>query len=107
MLLKKTVSAEGQIEITLNGQELDLELSRLLTGTTGEEEKGIFNGENSAYFEFGDFRNRIIFQSFLDFCWQFEDIYEVIQTRVDQVRAWVQDCRDSGGEGEISTNDVD
>lgn len=98
MLIRKEVSDKGKIEITINGQSLDSNLSRELTGTTSEEKSGVFYAEAlSVGFHFGAFYREIVFSGTYSITWQMEDLVPAISARIKKVREWVQDCKDSGG----------
>lgn len=98
MVLEKKVSKDGMIETTINGKKLDYALSRKLTGTIFEQENGVFSHDrNTEYFEFGDFKASIHFNGTYDESWHIEDLSTAIFARIEKVRGWVDDCKNSGG----------
>lgn len=105
MLLKKEVGKDGNITISIDKKPLDHILSRELTGTTGEKGYGVFEHESvTETFEFGDFKAAITFEGTYNYCWQMEDLAPAIFARIEKVRDWVEDCKDSGGEVEDGKN---
>jgi hypothetical protein len=105
MLLKKTVTKIGEVEVTIDGKTLDFELSRILTGTDNENRSGVFEGgEAEGWFKFGDFHSTIFFGGTYDITWQMDDLAPAIFDRIKKVREWVRDCRDSGGERSYDEN---
>lgn len=78
--------------------------SRMLTGTTSEARKGIFEnwiGHNSEYsetvkFEYGDFTKEFDFYPILiDISQTADDILSRFITRIETVKSWVAECKDS------------
>jgi hypothetical protein len=70
-----------------------VDISRKLTGTTGEDGSGIFEdglGE-SISFAYGDFESFNIFDGLpgLDYDRSATDIHNVLKERINRVRAWV------------------
>jgi len=105
MKLYKTVSEEGLININIEGEELDPELSRKLTGTTNEGGAGIFAEGLSDDFEFGDFQAEISFAGRLNRQWCAEDLAERISARIRRVSDWVLDCKATAGCAEVLPHD--
>jgi len=106
MLLKKEVSNEGIIRISINGMDLDYNLSRFLTGTTNEDDEGIFTPTGDTFY-FGDFKKEFAFSDRLDYMDTVENIAAVINRRTEKVRAWIARCKATAGETEVrcSVND--
>lgn len=102
MEIKKTVSAQGEVKITIDGKELSVELSRELTGTTREliGARGIFAPVMGKFF-FGEFN-----VDFAGVCCDFPALTETLTVqeyarrllgRINFVRGWVEDCKATAG----------
>jgi hypothetical protein len=95
--VEKTVSDSGRIEIFIDGLPTNDATSRALTGTTYEENKGIFTlDEDGDNFTFGDFKQYISLPM-LDFTWTAEKITDRIAERIKLVREWVKSCKETTG----------
>ena len=101
MKIEKTIDEKGKITILVDGKAPNYELSRILTGTTNENQDGIFVTRNYEVFRFGDFSNTIYFSHSLGLTTPNEDYAEELAARIQKVRAWVQKCRDTAGTVEI------
>jgi len=106
MIFTKTVSPEGIINLDIDGRDLDFRLSREITGTTGEENEGVFNKSVSTEFKFGDFSTDIGFYSNLDPSWCSEDLGIRIKNRISKVRDWVEDCKATAGSLDLSKDNL-
>ena len=105
MKLVKKVDTEGIIDVEIDGRPLDFKVSREITGTTREQEQGIFSPAREENFTFGDYQNLIMFASHLSLCEPVDEIAEIIKERTEKVREWVQECKDTQGTVEILTDD--
>jgi len=105
MNLNKVVSEKGKITMKIDGEDLNHELSRKLTGTTGEGGYGIFEEGLDDHFEFGEFKTYISFVSNLDWQWCVEDLADRIGERIRKVNDWVLDCKATAGCVEIKSHD--
>jgi len=94
--LRKTVTEEGKtkIEIEIDGVWIKRpggRTSRKITGTSGEYGFGVFGG-GSDTLNFGEYKKYFTFSK-LDYTESAAEIAKVLQDRIDQVRAWVAECR--------------
>jgi len=100
MLLRKEVSDEGIIRVTINGMNLDHELSRFLTGTTYEDDEGIFTPTGDTFY-FGAFKKSFCFSTKLNLKAPAKDIANVLNHRIVCVKQWVAACKATAGEAEV------
>jgi len=100
MLLRKEISDEGIIRLTINGMDLDHELSRFLTGTTYEKDDGIFSPAGDI-FHFGEFKKEFAFSDRLDYTDPVKNIAAALNYRIKVVRQWVAACKATAGEAEV------
>ncbi len=104
MKIEKRVNERGEVEIRIDGETPDYELSRKLTGTTGEKNDGIFDVHGEAgfiSFRYGDFQASINLSRHLDPTYPVEKYAEILAERIKKVRNWVKSCRETAGIAEI------
>ena len=101
MKIEKAIDKEGKTTILIDGKILGYEISRALTGTTGEETEGIFAEKRYELFYYGDYKNSIYFGQELSQTYPVKKYAEILTTRIQKVRDWVKECRDTAGTVEI------
>ena len=104
MKVEKAIDEKGHVSIRIDGEVPDYELSRKLTGTTGEKNDGIFDVHGEAgfiSFSFGDFHASINLGRHLYPTDPVDKYAEILSERIEKVREWVQSCRKTAGTVEI------
>lgn len=89
LTLIRETTAHGEVEITLNGNKLNYELSRKLTWTTDEMNFGVFNDGDTA-FRFGKHKKVFEFGNLNIKKAPLRDIAAELKSRIEKIRTWVQ-----------------
>ena len=102
MKIEKIIDKEGKIAILIDGKIPSYEISRALTGTTGEGTEGIFvEGKSYELFYYGDYEKSVYLGEELSKLFPVEKYAKILASRVPKVRDWVRECQNTAGTVEI------
>ena len=98
MKVEKIVDEKGIVTIIVNEKiGKPYVASRELTGTTDEDNDGVFDYQKEIKFIFGDFRKKFYFNELLDKTLPIEKYCEILVERIKLVRDWVETCKKTEG----------
>lgn len=93
LVFKKIMDKKGNVRITVNNNETNHYLSRIITETDYEDNYGIFSlTKNYISFTYGKYKKNFNFNNLDDN--DFEKYVNEINNRITQVRKWVKECKD-------------
>ena len=97
LVFTKKINENGIVQIMVNDKVVTCQMSRELTGTTGNSDAGVFTtGIEDVLFHFGVFSKRFHFKAIV-MTMPFEEYCNEVTSRIVAVRKFVKECMKDNG----------